>query len=289
MPVELITALDDPRLTPYANVRQTNLTRWSGVFIAEGQRVVERLLTSEFAVESVLLSDRRHEAVLSRWPAELIEATAVLVVPQALAEQLVGYDFHAGVLACGRRFEPFTVAETLAVCRHSHTVVACPHITSPDNLGAILRNAAALGIDAVLLGPGSCDPFSRRVLRVSMGAPFALPVAESLTLLDDLAAARDAEGWQLIAAAIDDQAEPLAEAIRPQRIVLVLGNEAEGLSDAWLAACDRRVMIPMATAVDSLNVAVAAGVMLHHFLWMAPLAPGRPVGRTSSPSYDEGN
>jgi tRNA G18 (ribose-2'-O)-methylase SpoU len=275
MPVELITALDDPRLAPYANVRQTNLTRWSGLFIAEGQRVVERLLTSEFAVESVLVSDRRHEAVLSRWPAELIEATSVFVAPQALAEQLVGYNFHAGVLACGRRFEPFSVEETLAVCRHSHTVVACPHITSPDNLGAILRNSAALGVDAVLFGPGSCDPFSRRVLRVSMGAPFALPVAESPTLLKDLVAARDAHGWQLIAAAIDDEAEPLSEAIRPQRIVLVLGNEAEGLSDDWLATCERRVMIPMATAVDSLNVAVAAGVMLHHFLWMAPVTPRR--------------
>jgi tRNA G18 (ribose-2'-O)-methylase SpoU len=273
MPVELIASPDDPRLEPYRNVRQTNLTRWSGLFIAEGWRVVRRLLASEYAVESVLVSDRRHEAVLGEMSPEWANRTEVLIVPQALAENLVGYNFHAGVLACGRRFEPFTVAETLAVCRHSYTVVACPRITSPDNLGSILRISAALGIDAVLLGRGSCDPFSRRVLRVSMGAGFTLPIAESPTLLADLSAARDESHWQLIAAAIDERAEPLAEAMRPPRIVLVLGNEAEGLSDDWLAACDRQVMIPMASAVDSLNVAVAAGVMLHHFLWMAPVAP----------------
>lgn len=275
MPLELVTAIDDPRLAPYANLRQTNLTRWSGLFIAEGRRVVERLLASEFHVESVLLSDRRHETVLAEWPAEWVADVPVLIVPQRLVEVLVGYNFHAGVLACGRRFEPFGVAETLAICRRSHTVVACPRITGPDNLGSILRNCAALGVDAVLLGPGSCDPFSRRVLRVSMGAPFSLPVAECPTLFDDLISARDAGGWQLIAAAIDGEAEPLAEAIRPERIVLVLGNEAEGLDDDWLAACDRRVMIPMAAPGDSLNVAVACGVMLHHFLWMAPVVPRR--------------
>jgi tRNA G18 (ribose-2'-O)-methylase SpoU len=275
MPIELVTALDDLRLAPYANVRQTNLTRWSGLFIAEGRRVVERLLASEYRVESVLVSDRRHEAMLATWPAERLDSVPLLVVPQQLAEHLVGYNFHAGVLACGRRFAPFGVAETLAVCRHSQTVVACPRITGPDNLGAILRCCAALGIDAVLLGAGSCDPFSRRVLRVSMGAAFTLPIAESPTLQSDLLAARDADGWQLIAATIDEAAEPLCDAIRLQRIVLVLGNEADGLDETWRAACDRRVMIPMASAVDSLNVAVAAGVMLHHFLWMAPVAPRR--------------
>ncbi len=291
MPVELVLSPDDPRLAPYRNVRQTNLTRWSGLFIAEGWRVVRRLLASEYAIESVLVSDRRHEAVLAEMPAELVERTVILVVPQALAEELVGYNFHAGVLACGRRFEPFTVAETLAVCRHSYTVVACPRITSPDNLGSILRISASLGIDAVLLGRGSCDPFSRRVLRVSMGAAFSLPIAESATLLEDLTVARTEGNWQLIAAAIDEQAEPLGETTRPQRIVLVLGNEAEGLSDEWLDACDRSVMIPMASAGDSLNVAVAAGVMLHHFLWMAPVAP-QPIGRMprepDSPGSDAG-
>lgn len=273
MPIELVTDLDDPRLEPYRNVRHTNLTRWSGMFIAEGRRVVERLLTSEYEVPSVLLSDRRYETLLAEWPGGWFEETAVLVVPQELAEHLVGYNFHAGVLACGRRFEPFTVAEVLAVCHHSFTVVACPRITGPDNLGSILRICAALGVDGVLLGRGSCDPFSRRVLRVSMGASLVLPIAESATLLNDLATAREVEGWQLIAAAIDAQAEPLADAARPQRIILALGNEAQGLDEAWLAASDRRVMIPMATAVDSLNVAVAAGVMLHHFLWMAQVVP----------------
>ncbi|MEX2187144.1 MAG: RNA methyltransferase [Pirellulales bacterium] len=279
MPVEFLTSLDDPRLAPYRDLRQTNLTRWSGLFIAHGRRVVERLLASEYGVESVLLSDRRQEALFAAWPAhwvaQWIANVPVLVVGQDLAEQLVGYNFHAGVLACGRRFEPFTVAETLAVCRHSYTVVACPRITNPDNLASILRICAALGIDGVLLGPGSCDPFSRRVLRLSMGAAFGLPIAESTTLLDEVTAARDAAGWQLIAAAIDDTAEPLCDAARPQRIILVLGNEAAGLDEAWLAACDRRVMIPMTTAVDSLNVAVAAGVMLHHFVWMAQVVPSQ--------------
>jgi tRNA G18 (ribose-2'-O)-methylase SpoU len=271
MAVHWVESLDDPRLDPYRDLRQTNLTRWSEQFIAEGRRVVERLLASPYATDSVLVSERRAESIVPM----IAEHVPVFIVPQPLAEELVGYNFHAGVLACGRRLPPFEVAETLAVCRKSQTVIACPRITNPDNLGSLIRTSAAMGVDAVLLGAGSCDPFSRRVLRVSMGAALALPIGESAELLSDLIAAREQERWQLIAAEAREGAEMLTEAQRPPRIVLVFGNEDEGLDDEWLAACDRCVAIPMSESADSLNVTVAAGIIVHHFLWNAPVLPGR--------------
>ena len=129
-----ITSLDDPRLDAYRNVRQTNLTRWSGRFIAEGKLVVQRLLASDLAVDSVLVSDRRPDALSSVSRGDV----DVYVVPQNLAEQLVGYNFHAGVLACARRPPPASL-ELFAARTGRLTWVICPKITGPENLGAIIR------------------------------------------------------------------------------------------------------------------------------------------------------
>ena len=144
------------------------------------------------------------------------------------------------------------------------TLAVCPDVQDPENLGAILRIASALAIDAVVLGPDCCDPFSRRVLRVSMGAALRVKIVESDELVAELTALRDTIQLEQWAAVTDATATSFDKLQRPARLALLLGSEGHGLSADWVARCNHAVTIPMAPRVDSLNVAVAAGILLYH-------------------------
>jgi tRNA G18 (ribose-2'-O)-methylase SpoU len=135
-------------------------------------------------------------------------------------------------------------------------------MSSAENLGSVIRSAAALGAHALLLGRRSCDPFSRRALKVSMGAAFSLPLAA----MDNEERACDVlqqAGYPIAAACVDPDAVPLAEFRRGKRLCLVLGNEASGVGEPWISRCAIRLRVPMNEDTDSLNVAVAAGIFLH--------------------------
>jgi tRNA G18 (ribose-2'-O)-methylase SpoU len=264
MPLVRIATIDDTRLAPYRNLKQTNLTRWSGRFIAEGRLVVERLLASDFPVESVLLSERRLEAWRELNPRDDVE---VLVVPEELAAKLVGFQFHAGMMACGVRPNAPRLDELARA--DNALLVACPRMTDPDNLGGLIRLGRAFGAAGLLLGDGCADPFSRRTLRVSMGNAFELPILECADLASDLKRMRSEHGFQLSATVLAPGAEPLHAARRFPREVLLLGNEADGLEHCWIELSDRRLTIPMQEGCDSLNVTVAAGIFLHHLTSVA--------------------
>ena len=255
-----IDDLDDPRLLPYRQLKQSNLTRWSGLFIAEGEKLTRRLLESDFEVASVLLGRSYVEAFAAMLKAQ----TPVFVVPDDLVEQIVGFNFHRGVLACGRR-RPGRAIDEVAGDREGATIVVCPDVQDPENLGAILRIAAAFGVAAVMLGGRCADPFSRRALRVSMGAALRLPLVASDDLAGDLKRLRDRWSYELIATVLDSDAEPLARTCRRSRVAILFGSEGHGLDRAMVELCDRKVTIPMEPGTDSLNVAVAAGIFLHHF------------------------
>jgi tRNA G18 (ribose-2'-O)-methylase SpoU len=145
------------------------------------------------------------------------------------------------------------------------TVVVCPRILDPTNLGGIVRNCCAFGVDALVLGAGCADPFSRRVVRVSMGAALKLPIAECPDLRGNLTRLRDDLGFQLAATVLDERAELLEASGRQDRLALFFGSEGEGLESAWVEFCDRRITLPMQRTTDSLNVATACGVFLYHF------------------------
>jgi len=261
MPCIPIHDLDDPRLEPYRHLKRTNLTRWSNQFIAEGLPVVERLLASSFEVVSVLASERRRDQIAPSVPSEI----PLYVLPQALAEEFVGYSFHTGVLACGLRGAAPSLEEIIERAGAGLTLAVCPDVNDPENLGAIIRSCDALGVDALLLGRGSAFPFSRRVSRVSMGSAYRLPIIDTERLRDDVVRLRDEFAVELVATVLDESAEPLLTAPRPERLAILFGNERHGLSADWLELCRRRVTIPMQAGVDSLNVSVAAGIVLHHF------------------------
>jgi tRNA G18 (ribose-2'-O)-methylase SpoU len=187
------------------------------------------------------------------------------VLPHRLAQMVVGQKFHAGMLGCGLRRDPPPLPE-LATSDRQHLFVACAGTENPDNIGAIIRIAAAFGVTAVLLGSGCSDPFSRRALRVSMGNALRVPILECGDgLAGQLLDLKRHCGAELVASLLADNAEHLREVTAGGSVVVLLGNEDAGLSDEFVELADRRVTIPMHSGTDSLNVSVAAGIFLHHF------------------------
>ena len=256
-----VDSLDDPRIAHYRGLKDRDLARTGDLFIAEGDYVVRRLLASRYPAVSVLLAKRRVDAIAPLAPPEV----PVFVGDDAMIRQILGFKFHTGVIAVGRRLPSQPLAEIFEARRGPMTLVVCPEISNSDNMGSMIRISAAFGADAVVLGERCHDPFWRQSIRVSMGTVFAMPLLRSENLLRDLKELREGWGVQLVASVLSDDAEPLAGAKRPERIGLLFGNEAQGLDEAHVAACDRRVTIPMKLGTDSLNVAVAAGIFLYHF------------------------
>jgi tRNA G18 (ribose-2'-O)-methylase SpoU len=261
MPTEFIESLDDPRLDPYRNLKSTNLTRWSNQFIAEGLLVVERLLASQFEVVSIVATRKMERQVVPL----VSKDRPLYLLDHTLAEKLVGYTFHTGVLACGVR-RPSPPLEGLLNRGEKQSLIAvCPNVNDPENIGAIIRLSAGFGLSGVLLGPECADPFSRRVLRVSMGTAFTMPIRETPDLQSDLLRLRDEHHVELAAAILDPSAEPLENSRRSDRMAILFGNEKHGLDKKWIELSQRKLTIPMAPGADSLNVAVAAGIFFHYF------------------------
>lgn len=248
----------DSRLDPFRNLPDSAL-RDDDLFIAEGAWLVERLLQSDVETRAVLTTAARRDEV-ARWAPEHVPLYSVT---DGAMDDIVGFKFHRGVLAAAVRPDNPPL-DALLPRDGDATLLICPRITNADNLGSILRTAAAFDVDGVLLGRDGCDLWRRQTVRVSMGAAFALPVRVSDDLEDDLDALRRAD-VQCVATVLDDRAEQLQTAARPARVALLLGPEDYGLDEQWLSRCDRRVTLPMGAGADSLNVAVAAAVFLYHF------------------------
>ncbi len=203
-------------------------------------------------VRCVLLAESRAEKL-----APLFNAP-VYVASQAVLDAIAGFHLHRGILAVGERAPEPPPAELLAGLGPRALVLAVHGIGNHDNIGGIFRNAAAFGVDAVLLDPTCCDPLYRKALRVSVGGVLKVP----FTRADDLISAL--QGFEPIALS-PNGAETLAELKRPDRAALLLGAEGPGLPDAVLARC-RTVRIPMSGGFDSLNVATTSGIALHHLV-----------------------
>jgi tRNA G18 (ribose-2'-O)-methylase SpoU len=264
MPSFRIADLDDPRVGMYRHLKDTNQTRHSGQFVVEGEKLVDRLLTSRFPVASVLCTGRFEPELASRVPS----GTPLFVIDDAKIGELVGYNFHRGVLACGVR-TPWPEISSLATGPRA-TLLVCPRIDNPENLGAIARIADVFGVEAVLVGPRCPDPLSRRVLRVSMGSALAVPILVAEDLAAEIVRLRDTLGFETVGTVVDPSASPLEGFQRPSRLALFLGSEGHGLEPEWLAVCDRRLTIPMRPGAESLNVAVAAGILLYHLTRQSP-------------------
>ncbi len=256
-----IDSLDDERVSDYANLKDRELARRGDRFIAEGELVVRRLVVSRYPCLSVLCSLRIVEEIAPLLPEEV----PVYVAPDQEINRIVGFRFHHGCLAVGRRIASGSMEDLLSIGGHGcQVVLACEDINSAENLGSMLRTAAGMGVAGVVLGPQCVDPFWRLCVRVSMGNVFSMPIVRSDDLPRDLRRFTEA-GFATLATVCHPPARAIWEisAEGPDRVVLVMGGEAQGLTEAAIAACRDRVTIPMKLGTDSLNVALAAAIGLY--------------------------
>ncbi len=256
-----IASPDDPRVAPYREVRERDLAGRDGLFVAEGDVVLRVLLSgrSRYRPISILLAESRIVA-LAGLLEDLPESVPILVARPAVMERIAGFPIHRGILAMGRRAEASTVADVLAPARGPALALGLVGLANHDNVGGAFRNAAAFGVDAVLLDGATCDPLYRKAIRVSVGASLTVPFARAgtdMALLDALEVA----GFTAFALAPGGR-ESLHELDWPERSAILVGAEGPGLPAAILERA-RTLRIPMAAGFDSLNVATASGIALH--------------------------
>jgi tRNA G18 (ribose-2'-O)-methylase SpoU len=287
---ETIEQLDDPRISLYRNVKDSALRDARGLFVVESRLCVQRLISdSDFSVCSILVTETALEA-LGETLSRLGKSTPIYVARSALLEKLVGYKLHRGCIALARRGEDRSLDQILE--SQPRLLVGLERVANPENVGNVFRNAMAFGADAVLLSGDCADPLYRKAVRVSMGGTLLTPFVYLKSWPDAIERLRSA-GFATVALSTESGAIDLAalgsEVVGDQGIALILGTESEGLDEATLAAVDRRVRIPMASGVDSLNVATAAGIALHHCFRLLHATVRRPVERIpSAPDVFEG-
>ena len=274
---EIITITDfqAPELDIYARCSETQLLHYyepkGGIFIAESPKVIERALNMGCEPISILTEtkhiDTQLSGILSRFP-ELPVYTA----PYEVLTQLTGFALTRGALCAMHRPALKSVGE---LCRDTRRIAVLENVVNPTNVGAIIRSAAALHMDAVLLTPACSDPFYRRAARVSMGTVFQIPWTYlSSGPSADVPPGKDASyhgsyveqlknlGFLTVAMALRDQSLSITDPAlaNAKKLAIILGTEGEGLAQETIDACDHTVMIPMSHGVDSLNVAAASAV-----------------------------
>lgn len=276
--IQKISSFDAPELQPYATMKRPWEHERQGIFVAEGTKVVQRLLESRFAVVSVVLPGKwldDFRPLLETRPEPII----VYLAEKKLLETLTGFSMFQGVLAVARIPPPVSLDEIVSNSPKPLLLVAVDALTNAENLGALVRNCVAFGVQALIVSETSSSPFLRRAVRNSMGTIFQLPVVElaklglrhrfktrphatQLTLAECLKALR-AGGIRCIAAHPHTDKKFLGQANLSGDCCLVFGSEGDGITPVVLEACDEAVAIPMAPAVDSLNVGAAAAVFLY--------------------------
>lgn len=259
--VHPITSFDLPGLKPYRTMKWQFEHRQQRVFVAEGEKVVHRLLESAFFVLSVMLPQRWLDQLRPTLEArpEPIEA---YVGEKELLETLTGFSMYQGVLAVAKIPEPAPLDAILAHAPSPRFLVAVDGLSNAENVGVLVRNCAAFGVGGVVVGETCVSPYLRRAVRSSMGTIFKMPVFESAGLATSLGQLRR-HGVRLIAAHPHAERRALPQADFTGDCCVVLGSEGDGISPAVLAVCDEAVAIPMANEVDSLNVGSASAVFLY--------------------------
>ncbi|MFD3520751.1 TrmH family RNA methyltransferase [Streptomyces sp. NPDC058653] len=252
----------DPRLADYTDLTDVELRRRrepaEGLFIAEGEKVIRRAVAAGYEMRSMLLTAKWTEVMR-----DVIEDSTAPVYEVApdLAERVTGYHVHRGALAAMHRRPLPPPAGLLRTARRA---AVFEDMVDHANLGAAFRNAAALGVDAVLLTPRCADPLYRRAVKVSMGAVLQVPWTRLESWPGDAGLLREA-GFVTAALCLDERSITLDELAdrRDERLALLFGTEGDGLTAGALAAADLRVSIPMDAGVDSLNVAATSAVAFY--------------------------
>ena len=257
-----VESLDDPALAPYRTMRRPVEHAHAGIFVAEGEKVVRRLLERhELEVISVLLPPnwvQTYTPLLEARP----ETLPVFVADKKVLESLTGFSMYQGVLAVGRIARQCSLEDLMTGSGRPVLLVAADGLTNAENIGALVRNCAALGATGLLVGETCSTPWLRRSVRASMGTVFDLPIVETASLVLTLRGLRN-QGVSVLGAHPHTGGASLARADLTRDVCLVMGSEGTGLGPEVLGACDQLVAVPMQRGVDSLNVTSASAVFLY--------------------------
>ncbi len=276
--VDVIDITDplDPRVDDFRDLnsvdRRPDLPALPGgrigkaLVIAEGVLVVQRMIASRFSPHAFLGVDRRLGELRSMDGHDLTDPSlAGVPFYRASAEvmaEVIGFHLNRGVLAAARRPTMLTVPEAVSSAR---TVAVLEGVNDHENIGSVFRNAAGLGVDAVIFGTGCADPLYRRCVRVSMGHALLVPFAKSENWPGDLDMLRE-NGFQTVALTPGEGSVPLSDALSAEKLAFLVGAEGPGLREHTMRSCDVRAHIPMSRGTDSLNVATAAAVAFYEAL-----------------------
>lgn len=260
--VEKITSLDRPELAPYLTLKRSAEHAKQGIFVVEGDKVLDRLLESDFTVVSVLIVEERLAEYAARLQARPEKDIAVFVCQKAVLVGMVGFDIYQGVLAVGIIPPRLTLENILAVGPRPRLLVAMDGLANAENVGTLMRNCVAFGVTGLIAGETCSSLYLRRTVRNSMGAIFKLPVLESTNLAQTLHDLR-ANGIRCLAAHPHTDKNILSRADFTRDCCVIFGSEGQGISPSVLAASDEAVLIPMVNDIDSLNVSAAAAVFLY--------------------------
>lgn len=279
MNIITVTDLSDPRLEAYTRLNELQLRNRLepslGVFIAEQPKVIDRALDAGIEPLSLLVERKWLDGMAAefaqidaRWGPNV----PVFVAEENALRQLTGYRLHRGALCAMRR--P-ALPSVESVCAGTRRVAVLENIVDHTNVGAIIRSAAALNVDAVLVTPSCADPLYRRSVRVSMGTVFQVPWTrignDASTWPDEGLARLRSLGFTTAALALTDDsigldeladrcASDTSDAVHIDKLAMILGTEGDGLARRTIAGADVTVRIPMGHGVDSLNVAAASAV-----------------------------
>jgi tRNA G18 (ribose-2'-O)-methylase SpoU len=263
--VENAAGLDAPELAPYRTMRWQNEQRQQGIFVAEGEKVVRRLLDSDYEIVSLLLPEKwfhQYSDLLAKRPEPNIQ---VFTAEKEILEKLTGFSFYQGVLAVARVPKAITLEEILQRTsrqKNPRLFVALDEVSNAPNLGGLIRTCAAFNVDALIAGETCCSAWLRRSVRSSMGTIFKLPIVESVRLLESIQKLKRA-GVRIIAAHAHANERRVSQADFTGDCVIILGSEGHGISKEVLELCDEQVIIPMQNEVDSLNVGTAGAIFLY--------------------------
>lgn len=265
IPTRNLLTLDIPELAAYKTMRRPQEHRDAGLFVAEGEKTVRRLLESPLRVRNLLLPPHWLEEYtpLIQKRFDSGESIDIFTADKKLLESLTGFSFYQGVLAMAEVPAPVEPIQWLATDRaRPKTFVAIEDVTNTGNMGMIARNCAALGADLLIAGQRCCSPYIRGAVHASMGTIFRLPHAEPRNLRECLHSLQE-RGMRLIAAHPRAGSLPLTRSNLRGDVCVVFGSEGPGLTDGTLAQCDEAVEIPMTPGIDSLNVANSVAIFLY--------------------------
>lgn len=257
-----VESLDDPELQPYRTLRRPLDHIHAGIFVAEGEKVVRRLLNSNLTVVSILTTPLWFEQFLSSQHFNNDDPATIFIADKKLLETIVGFRLHQGIMAVGRVPEECSLQQTFSYVSKPALFVAIDGLMNAENVGVLVRNCVAFGVGAIIVGESSSSPYLRRAVRSSMGTVFQIKVIHSNNLAETLSTLNKEFNTNIIATQPEGSVSIDRVNVR-DNVCLVFGNEGTGISQKVIDVCTDRVAIPMTSGIDSLNVASASAIILY--------------------------